>query len=70
MKTCFTSNKFQGHYPVGTAAVVWADSPKEAAQLLSDHLGEDDLLAQAVLPEDMLPFHPENQVRILADGNY
>ena len=34
----YTTTTFKGHYPVGTAAVVWANNPIEARRLLNAEL--------------------------------
>lgn len=34
----WTNTKFQGHWPVGTAAVVVADTAEQAAELLNNAL--------------------------------
>ena len=51
----YTNNKFTGHWPVGTAAVIRAESPEDAALLLAHELKEHGL-EQIVKPEDMEPF--------------
>ena len=63
------NNKFEGHYPVGTAAVVIAKDKSMAKDYL------DLFLAKCGLPEceeeqfEEMP-HNEGEVRILCDGNY
>ena len=66
MKT-FTCNTFNGHYPVGTAAIVTAKSAKDAAKKLEAVLVEHGL-PQQIVPAMMKPF--ATGVRILCDGNY
>jgi hypothetical protein len=69
MKT-YTNNKFTGHYPVGTAAVVRANTPEKAAEVLNETLRTLGLDGDAKA-EDMEEWPGFGQlVRILADGNY
>lgn len=66
----YTNNKFTGFYPVGTAAVVVADDPLEAAGLLNNELIRIGLKATAKA-DDMERFEVEHtNVRILCDGEY
>ncbi len=67
----YTCTDFKGHYPVGTAAVVTAGSPEEAAQLLNAELKLRGLPGDAK-PENMLRFPAQKgeKCRILLDGNY
>lgn len=69
MKT-YTCKSFTGHYPVGSAAVVSADSPEAAAELLNTALRNAGLPGDARVA-DLIPFpiDPEN-VRVLVDGDY
>ena len=65
----WTNNKFKGFWPVGTAAVVVADTAKVAADYLSMFL-QDKRLENAK-EEDMVEFpFLEGHVRILRDGDY
>lgn len=66
----FINRKFKGHYPVGTAAVVCAKTPEEAAHYLEVRLRGLGL-EQKILPEDMERFKsvPGN-CNVLNDGNY
>ena len=66
----WTNNQFEGHWPVGTAAVVRADTAEQAAYLLNEAIAKLGLRATA-RPEDMLRF-PEaaGSVAILRDGDY
>lgn len=69
MKT-YTNNKFTGHYPVGTAAIVRASSPEEAALFLNGTLKQAGLDGDAKA-EDMVEWPAKREVvRILVDGNY
>lgn len=69
MKT-WTSNTLQGHWPVGTAAVVTAEDIDEAIQLLSSGLKERGL-EQTITPEQLVLMPTRRKhVRVLCDGNY
>lgn len=65
----WTNSEFAGHYPVGTGAVVVAESAEDAAIFLSIALQERGL--PAAQPKDMqeLEFRAGSVV-ILCDGNY
>lgn len=65
----FTCNDFQGHWPVGAAAVVEAPDPEAAATRLSIAL-KDIGLEQEINPADMVVFGREGEVSILCDDNY
>lgn len=66
----YYNTSFEGHYPVGTAALVRANNPKEAAKLLNRELEKQGLPASA-RPELMYLFSDESPaVVILNDGNY
>jgi hypothetical protein len=66
----FTHNKFEGYYPVGTAAIVVADGPIEAAKLLEVALAEKGL-NQKIAPDDMHETYLDRpSARVLCDGNY
>ncbi len=69
MKT-WTINKFLGHWPVGTAAVVVAATPTEAARYLERRLSNMGL-KQHIDPNDFqeLPLE-DGVVEVLNDGNY
>lgn len=65
----WTTVKFAGHNPVGTAAVVAAETAEDAAYYLNDALS--DLELGSVTPDDMEEFEVvDGQYSILADGNY
>lgn len=65
----WTNNQFKGHYPTGTAAVVVAETAKQAAALLTLALGKEGL--GPVGEDDMKElFIKTGQVRILCDGMY
>jgi len=61
---------FTGHYPVGTAAVVVADTAQQAAEMLNAALVEGGLTANST-PEQFTRL-PTNSPRavVLNDGNY
>ena len=68
--TVYTNNQFQGYWPVGASAVVFADDPNQAAERLNEKLRGMNLPPTA-RPEDMIPFPGSGEiVRILNDGNY
>lgn len=66
----WTNKKFSGHYPVGTAAVVVADTVEQAAEVLNDAL-ETYGLSRTATP-DQFEHLPTNRqtAMILCDGNY
>ena len=65
----WTNNKFQGHWPVGTAAVVVATDAANACEYLNLFLAEQGF--PETRPEDFeeMP-HKEGEVRILNNGDY
>lgn len=70
----YTTKDFKGYWPVGSAAVVVADTPELARALFLDalarehpHLYETNVGQEIVFEE--LPI-VEGSVRILCDGNY
>jgi hypothetical protein len=66
----YINTDFRGHWPVGTAAVVTADTPERAAQLLEVALAARGLI-QPVKAEDMRMYGPKHEsVEILLDGDY
>ena len=65
----WTNNKFKGFWPVGTAAVVIADTATEAADYLSMFLQDKGLENAKVSDMEEMPFL-DGQVNILCDGNY
>lgn len=66
----YVCNQFRGHYPVGTAAVVVAESQEHAAQLLNEQLVTQGLTASADENMMALVVQTSPQVVILCDGNY
>lgn len=66
----YTCTKFNGFYPVGTAAVVVANTASFAAACLNYEL-ENAGLEQSAKPEDMILVDTtEAHAIILCDGNY
>jgi hypothetical protein len=66
----WTNNKFPGHWPVGTAAVVVADTASQAAELLTAELKKVGLLEPVT--EDQFEQLPTSRhcVRVLCNGDY
>jgi hypothetical protein len=61
---------FEGHYPVGTAAIVTAENVEMAIKLLESELSRIGL-TQEIKPEQLIPMVTSSRkVRILCDGNY
>jgi hypothetical protein len=66
----YTNNSFEGYYPVGTAAVVIAETAEEAAEILEGEL-ESRGMDQQINPKTMIKLDASSQdVVILNDGNY
>lgn len=66
----WTITSFEGHWPVGCAAVVTADDVETACRLLERELAVQGL-SQTIRPEQLVPFVTSTRyVRILNDGNY
>lgn len=64
------NTKFDGHYPVGSAAIVSAKTKEEAAVILGCAL-VDIGLKQKIDAEDMIEFDTDRgSFAILRDGNY
>lgn len=66
----WTNTEFPGHWPVGTAAVVVADTREQAAELLNSAL-EKGGLGQPAKPEQFvqLPTNKPHAV-VLCNGDY
>jgi hypothetical protein len=69
----FLVTGFQGHYPVGTAAVVYAGDREECKRVLRRELrerglGRDDPDHWTIEPITPAPATP--QARIVLDGDY
>ena len=64
------NTEFEGHYPVGTAAVVVADTAAQASEMLNSALVAQGLEPTAT-PEQFVKL-PTNspKVVILSDGDY
>lgn len=65
----WTNKSFAGHYPVGTAAVVVAETAQEAKEHLDLFLSYLGLGPCEVSQFQEMPF-VAGEVRILNDGNY
>jgi len=66
----WTITGFEGHYPVGTAAVVTAENVEMAIKLLESELSRIGL-TQEIKPEQLIPMVTSSRkVRILCDGGY
>jgi hypothetical protein len=65
----WTNNDFEGHWPVGTAAVVVAKTAEDAKTYLDMFLSEKSLPESSVDQFKPMPFE-DGQVSILCDGNY
>lgn len=64
----WVSTDFEGHYPVGAAAVVVAPDPASAMRLLSDELVRRGLSGDNFSVE---PINPDRErAYILVDGDY
>lgn len=69
MLKVYTCNSFSGHWPVGSAAVVIAESDEEAAKMLEERLSEIGL-KQDIDESQMIQASTEKQVIILCDGDH
>jgi hypothetical protein len=66
----FTSTSFDGHYPIGVAAVIIAKDKHCAAMLLSNALFDAGLNAK-VTEGDVVEINKSEELAvILCDGNY
>lgn len=63
----YYNDSFHGHYPVGTAAVVKAETKEDAARILEVALGAAGL-GQTVPPSDMIEV--TTPVVIINNGDY
>jgi len=66
----YVCNQFTGHYPVGTAAVVVAESQQHAAELLNEQCKREGLPGDANANGMALVMQDKPQTVILCDGNY
>lgn len=64
----WTSTDFDGHYPVGTSAVVVARDEHEAGELLQAALRERGLTSTDFTLEPLA--FDEPRARVLQDGDY
>lgn len=66
----YVNTSFKGHYPAGTAAVVFANSQQEAVEQLNAELQTVGLSPTAILAEtvEINPVGPS--AYILNDGDY
>ena len=64
----FTCTDHKGHYPVGVASIVLAETEPEAYQMLRDALNDAGLDGDAEFTLTEVYF--DKQVIILHDGNY
>ena len=73
MKVYWT-DKFVGHYPIGTCAIVVASTPEDAARMLNEKLKTAGLLLKGDRPVDAIDMQHVNtrepSVNIVKDGNY
>jgi len=66
----FTCTGFDGHYPVGTAAVIVDESAEAALQQLNDSLVAKGLVGDATI-DMIVPVKTRTRAcTILLDGNY
>lgn len=66
----WTNKRFDGHWPVGTAAVVVADTAENAAKILNDELETRGLGRVATAEQFELLPTSRPMARVLCDGNY
>lgn len=67
----YTCTDFQGHYPVGTAAVVVASSREEAKEKLEKALFDHFGAIQEIKVDDLVRIPASKAAaHILLDGNY
>lgn len=66
----WTNTEFTGHYPVGTAAVVVADTREQAAGLLNAALEEANLVPTATAEQFTRVVTSRPHAVVLLDGNY
>jgi hypothetical protein len=69
MMNTWTITDFEGHYPVGTAAIVIAENVNMAITILEDKLKQEGL-QQQIKPEQLIPMAAgARYVRILNNGD-
>jgi len=65
----FTCNDFEGHWPVGSAAVMVANTASEAREMLGAWLEENNLpQTRDFSVEELLT--QNRSIRVLVDGEY
>lgn len=65
----FTTTDFQGHWPVGTSAVIVADSNVHAVELMQEALKDEGLdHRQSFTMQEIDPTQPK--AHILQNGDY
>jgi len=69
-KKLYICTGFRGHYPVGTAAIVLASHPKEAANLLEAALKEQGVAQSISVAELAEAFLHVSSALILNNGDY
>lgn len=66
----YTANDWRGHYPVGAAAVIVAETHEQAKVLLEARLAAEGL-AQDVPLDEIYPLDMSTaRAFVLVDGNY
>jgi hypothetical protein len=65
----WTNTKFEGYWPVGTAAVVIAETRGDATKYLNMLLSQMDLSDAKSEDMEEVPFK-DGMIKILCDGNY
>lgn len=68
--TIFTCDNFEGHYPVGAAAVIIAENELIAKQMLLDHLAGIGLPQRNPDKITIVPLDIKPGVTVLVDGTY
>ena len=66
----FVNSAFEGHWPVGVAAVVIANTAIEAAELLNDELQKRGLRRSATREQFVKLADDKHQAVVLCDGDY
>ena len=66
----YACNQFEGHWPVGSAAVVVASSQQHAADVLNSQLRQQGLKGDATANAMALVVRDAPQAVVLCDGNY
>lgn len=65
----YTNTEFPGIWPVGTAAVIVAESPEQASELLKQNLLPEN--AEDVRPDQFIEINTkEAKAYVLCDGEY